>query len=191
MRRHRKVDSPIRYSRHTLFSGLREHLTIALWYKSLLECAGCSWSNKYDGCIVVTGPHPSPLALHKPQKPWSDGETHIWVKLWSSPNSLYFTTEIASFYEQGDAYSEVNIKGEVVSQSWGLHTEFETETVKGKDHLGRFYYRWEVPFLNLEDIKTLILGAIWNFSKEQSSPELISDNGAQMARLQGLGASEP
>jgi hypothetical protein len=34
-----------------------------------------------------------------------------------------------------------------------------------------------------EDIKILILGAIWNFSKEQGSPEFIRDYGAQKARL--------
>jgi len=37
----------------------------------------------------------------------------------------------------------------------------------------------------------LSLGAIWNFSKEQGSPELISDYGAQTDRLKGLGASGP
>jgi glutamine amidotransferase-like uncharacterized protein len=46
-----------------------------------------------------------------------------------------------------------------------------------------------VPFLDPEDIKILSLEAIWNFSKEHSSPELISDYGAQRACLQGLGAS--
>ena len=35
-------------------------------------------------------------------------------------------------------------------------------------------YIW-VSFLDPEDIKILSLGAIWNFSKEQDSPELISD----------------
>jgi hypothetical protein len=37
----------------------------------------------------------------------------------------------------------------------------------------------------------LSLGAIWNFSKEKGSPELISDYGAQRAHLKGLGASGP
>jgi len=40
--------------------------------------------------------------------------------------------------------------------------------------------------LDPEDIKILSLGAIWNFGK---SLELISDYGAQRARLQDLGAS--
>jgi hypothetical protein len=35
--------------------------------------------------------------------------------------------------------------------------------------------------LDPEDIKVLILGAIWNFGKEQVSLELLSDYGAQMA----------
>jgi len=34
-----------------------------------------------------------------------------------------------------------------------------------------------------EDINSFNLGAIWNFSKEQGSPELILDCGAQRARL--------
>jgi hypothetical protein len=38
-------------------------------------------------------------------------------------------------------------------------------------------------FLDPEDIKGLSLGAIWNFSKEQGSPELISDYGTQRACL--------
>ena len=33
-------------------------------------------------------------------------------------------------------------------------------------------------FLDPEDIKILSLGAIWNFSKEQGSTEMISDYGA-------------
>ena len=37
-------------------------------------------------------------------------------------------------------------------------------------------------FLDPEDIKSVILGAIWNFSKEQGSTELMSDYGAQRAR---------
>jgi hypothetical protein len=43
-------------------------------------------------------------------------------------------------------------------------------------------YTW-VPFFHLEDIKVLRLGAIWNISKRQGSPELLSDYGAQAARL--------
>jgi hypothetical protein len=46
-----------------------------------------------------------------------------------------------------------------------LHTEFETEIVKGKNYLGLFYYRWEGPFLDPEDIKILSLEAIWDFGK--------------------------
>jgi len=38
-------------------------------------------------------------------------------------------------------------------------------------------------FLDPEAIKILSLGAIWNLVKEQGSPELISDYGAQRARL--------
>ena len=43
-------------------------------------------------------------------------------------------------------------------------------------------YIW-VPFLEPEDIKILSLGAVWNFRKEQCTPELISDYGAQRACL--------
>jgi hypothetical protein len=43
-------------------------------------------------------------------------------------------------------------------------------------------YIW-VPFLDLEDIKILSLGAIWNFNKGTDSPELISDYGEQRACL--------
>jgi len=45
--------------------------------------------------------------------------------------------------------------------------------------------------LDLEDIKSLSLGAIWNLSKEQGSPELISDYGTQRTCLYSLGASGP
>jgi len=37
----------------------------------------------------------------------------------------------------------------------------------------------------------LSLGVIWNLSKEKGSSELISDYGAQRARLQGQGTSGP
>jgi hypothetical protein len=47
-----------------------------------------------------------------------------------------------------------------------------------------------VRFLGPRGHEKLSLGANWNFSKEQGSTELISDYGAQRARLQGLGASE-
>jgi hypothetical protein len=40
-----------------------------------------------------------------------------------------------------------------------------------------------VPFMDPEDIKILSLGAIWNLEKEQGSPELILDYGAQTGRL--------
>jgi hypothetical protein len=43
-------------------------------------------------------------------------------------------------------------------------------------------YIW-VPFLDPEAIKILSLGAIWNLVKEQGSPVLILDYGAQRARL--------
>jgi hypothetical protein len=43
------------------------------------------------------------------------------------------------------------------------------------EYLGSF-------FLYPEDIK-LILGGLWNFSKEQDCTELISDYGAQRGRL--------
>jgi hypothetical protein len=43
-------------------------------------------------------------------------------------------------------------------------------------------YVW-VPFLDPEAIKILSLGAIWNLVKEQGSPELILDYGAQRACL--------
>jgi hypothetical protein len=43
-------------------------------------------------------------------------------------------------------------------------------------------YNW-VPFMDPEDIKILSLGAIWNLEKEQGSPELILDYGAQRGRL--------
>jgi len=42
--------------------------------------------------------------------------------------------------------------------------------------------------LDPEDINVKF-GAFWNFTKEQGSPELISDYGAQRASLKGLGAS--
>ena len=38
-------------------------------------------------------------------------------------------------------------------------------------------------FLDPEDIKIWSLGVIWNFSKEQGFPELVSDYGAQKARF--------
>jgi len=38
-------------------------------------------------------------------------------------------------------------------------------------------------FLEPRGHKKLSLGVIWNFSKEQGSPELISDYGAQRALL--------
>jgi hypothetical protein len=38
-------------------------------------------------------------------------------------------------------------------------------------------------FLDPEDIESLSVRPIWNFSKEQGSPELISDYGAQRACL--------
>ena len=38
-------------------------------------------------------------------------------------------------------------------------------------------------FLDSEDIKSKAWGAIWNFSKEKGSPELISDYVTQRARL--------
>jgi len=40
-----------------------------------------------------------------------------------------------------------------------------------------------VLFLDPEDITILSLGAIWNFSKEQGSTELLSDYGTQRACL--------
>ena len=40
-----------------------------------------------------------------------------------------------------------------------------------------------VPFLDLEAIKILCLGSIWNFSEEEGCPELISDYEAQRACL--------
>jgi len=43
-------------------------------------------------------------------------------------------------------------------------------------------YIW-VPFLDPEVIKSLCLGAIGTLIKEQDSPELILDYGAQRARL--------
>jgi hypothetical protein len=43
-------------------------------------------------------------------------------------------------------------------------------------------YIW-VPFLDPEAIKILNLGATWNLVKEQGSPEVISDYGAQRVRL--------
>ena len=46
---------------------------------------------------------------------------------------------------------------------------------KEKAYLGSF--SWTQRTLNLS------LGAIWNFSKKQSSPELISDYGAQRSCL--------
>jgi hypothetical protein len=38
-------------------------------------------------------------------------------------------------------------------------------------------------FLDSEDVKSLSLGAIWNFSKEQGSLDLASDYGASKGRL--------
>ena len=38
-----------------------------------------------------------------------------------------------------------------------------------------------VSFLGLRGYKNFSLGVMWNFSKEQGSPELISDYGAQRA----------
>jgi hypothetical protein len=51
-------------------------------------------------------------------------------------------------------------------------------------------YIW-VPFLDPEDINILSMGAIWDLIMEEGSPELISDYGAQRARLKGLGATGP
>ena len=39
------------------------------------------------------------------------------------------------------------------------------------------------PLLGLRGHYKLSVGDIWNFNKEQGSTELISDYGAQMARL--------
>jgi len=40
-----------------------------------------------------------------------------------------------------------------------------------------------VPFLGPRGHQKLSLGAIWNFSEEQGSPELITGYGAQRAHL--------
>jgi hypothetical protein len=47
---------------------------------------------------------------------------------------------------------------------------------KENAYLGSFFF-------GPEDIKVLSLGVTWNFSREQVSPELISDYGAQRDRL--------
>jgi len=38
-------------------------------------------------------------------------------------------------------------------------------------------------FLDPEEMRSLSLGAIWNFNKEQSFLDLVSDSGAQRARF--------
>jgi len=43
--------------------------------------------------------------------------------------------------------------------------------------------RIRVPFLGPRVYYQVKSGVIWNFSKEQGSPELISDYGAQRVRL--------
>jgi hypothetical protein len=58
------------------------------------------------------------------------------------------------------------------------HTLCECEALASLRHvyLGSF-------FLDTEDIKSLSLGVICYFSKEQGSPELVSDYGAQRVRF--------
>jgi hypothetical protein len=108
MRRHMKADSPIRYSRHMLLNGLKEHLKIALCCKLLLECVeaeaintmGVSW------LLDVTLP-PYPFINrrnHEVMVKHADGESCMSQALKQS-NSLSFMKEIALFYEHGNASS--------------------------------------------------------------------------------------
>jgi hypothetical protein len=62
-----------------------------------------------------------------------------------------------------------------------------TSSSEGGDSLAKTFerkrqYIW-VPFLDPEDIKILSLGPSGTLVKGQGSPELISDYGAQRARL--------